>query len=529
MNQEVFTEAMINAETAFSNGNYSLALEWFRKALNEEPENMEALSRAGAVCVPLNRFDESLEFFKKALELDPENGDNYFNLGNAYFFKGELAKALKYYAEAEVKGCSEEAQPRLYYQMAMLCSVNKDVKSALLNLKKYEEADKTGTAALNPDVISEKIKLYMMAEDYDNAAAYAMQWISISPSQINGYMVYFSILMAKRDYARAEKAIEDAEKYAEYDDSILLKLRIEKVALLMAKSESEPNKAQEYLNSAHEILIELINTSSNSNRDELTLTLSEVCMKMGLYDEAISRAESLIPSDTANIDDIHPTETYTEYELSDEEIEAMAEEDMANIDAKIASGEISEDIGECAEIYYDDDGKPVREYPEEVLAELGTEEAVTEDSSDDTIDEEIKPKSQDFYDRLYFILLSCYATIENYTGAYKYGGLLKYSNNLYYSYFGRYTEAFSLKQLSEADVNYSKEDAEKLYSETIAFYRSKMMQNPKNNFAVIFRARMYAEIGKFAKAEEMASLLVLDEKDAVMEYIEQCRKEYENM
>ena len=87
MNQEVFTEAMINAETAFSNGNYSLALEWFRKALNEEPENMEALSRAGAVCVPLNKFDESLEFFKKALELDPENGDNYFNLGNAYFFK----------------------------------------------------------------------------------------------------------------------------------------------------------------------------------------------------------------------------------------------------------------------------------------------------------------------------------------------------------------------------------------------------------------------------------------------------------
>ena len=56
-----------------------------------------------------------------------------------------------------------------------------------------------------------------------------------------------------------------------------------------------------------------------------------------------------------------------------------------------------------------------------------------------------------------------------------------------------------------------------------------MLQNPNNNFAVIFRARMYAESGKFAKAEEMANLLALDEKEAVMSYIDECRKEYQSM
>ena len=55
-----------------------------------------------------------------------------------------------------------------------------------------------------------------------------------------------------------------------------------------------------------------------------------------------------------------------------------------------------------------------------------------------------------------------------------------------------------------------------------------MLKNPKNNFAVIFRARMYAESGKFIKAEEMASLLALDEKEAVMVYIEECRKEIQS-
>lgn len=41
MNQENYTDAMINAEAAFSNKNYALALEWFRKALEESPDDIE--------------------------------------------------------------------------------------------------------------------------------------------------------------------------------------------------------------------------------------------------------------------------------------------------------------------------------------------------------------------------------------------------------------------------------------------------------------------------------------------------------
>lgn len=528
MNQENYTEAMINAETAFSNKNYALSLEWIRKALEEKPDDLKALSRAGTVCVPLDKFDESFEYFKRAMELNPENGDNAFNLGNAYFFHGNYCKALELYAEAEIKGCSNEAKPRLYYQMALLCSIRQDVKAALANFQKYENADKSGTVAISPDVISEKIKLYIMAKDYDNAAKCAVQWIAVAPTELRSYMVYFSILMAKQDYDTAEKIISDAEKYAELDDNTRFTLKAERVALLVAKSDSDSANAVSHLQEAYNLIYSIKEHVPIKQKNELTLTLAEVCMKMARYQEAIDIASSLLPNDSVKHFEIQHQEMPYE-ELDEAEIEAMVEEDMQSIDDRIASGEIDENAGEYAEVYYDEDGNPIREYPDGMFDE--TSETIQEESRLDgqNLQGETEQPKADYYDRLYFILLSCYATIEDYTNAHKFGGLLKHSENIYYSYFGRYTEAFSAKKLSEISTEFSKDSAEKAYAETISFFRSKMLQNSSNNFAVIFRARMYAESGKFVKAEEMANLLTLDDKEAVMSYIDECRKEYQNM
>ena len=61
------------------------------------------------------------------------------------------------------------------------------------------------------------------------------------------------------------------------------------------------------------------------------------------------------------------------------------------------------------------------------------------------------------------------------------------------------------------------------YAEVNAFFRTAMLNREGTSFAAVFRARMYAEVGKFAKAEEMANLLDTNEKQAVMEYINSCR------
>ena len=50
---ENYKEAMMSADLAFSNDNYDEALKWYNKALEERPDDEEALSRAGAALVTL--------------------------------------------------------------------------------------------------------------------------------------------------------------------------------------------------------------------------------------------------------------------------------------------------------------------------------------------------------------------------------------------------------------------------------------------------------------------------------------------
>lgn len=528
MDQDNFSEAMINGETAFSNANYALALEWFRKALEEKSDDPRALLRAGTVCLPLKKYEESFDYFRKSMELDPENGDNAFNLANAYFIRGDHAKAFEFYSAAESKRCSADIKPRLYYQMALLCSMRRDIKAALTNFKKYEDLDRTGMVSLDPAVISEKIKLYMMDNDLGNAAKYAVQWISVAPAELRPYMVYFSILMAQKKYAAAGKVLDDAEKYAEIDAASAVKLSNERVKLAVAKAESSPSDSKALLDEAYNTTKSLMEKADASAKDELKLQMAEICMKLSNYKEAITIAESLLKEQAAEKNDAKPIEDSGE-ELDESDIEEMIYNDIQMMDEKIASGEIDEGIGEYAEVYYDDDGNAIRDFSDGLLDiepdnEINEQEEIPEPAA-----EAAAVRKPGFYDKLYFILLSCYAAVEDYDNAFKTGGILKHSSNVYYSYFGRYIEAFSVKKLSESSDRFSGEDADKYYAEAIAFFRKRMLKGVNNNSAVIFRARMYAEIAKFAKAEEMANLLVLDTKTEVMAYIDECRKELQGM
>lgn len=520
MNLENYNEAISNADTAFSNENYELALEWYKKAIAENPEDLYAISRAGTVCVPLDKYDESFGFFEKALKIDPENGDNYYNMGNAYFFHSDFGKSLEMYTEAEKRGCSEDVAPKLYYQLAMLCSVRQDVKGALINFQKYEEADKTNVASLDPSVISEKIKLYMFAEDYENAEKCAAQWVAVAPADIRSYMVYFSIQMAKAELDGAEKTINDAEKYAELTPDDEISVAVNKAALYTAKGDLGTEESAEYQQKAYDILTGLRDNGKydEDKKREISLTLAELCVKMGRFDEAIEAAKTVIPPSELRKVEITPAAPAGgAADISDAEVSNMLENDMGIIDAKISSGELSDEIGEYAEVYYDDEGRPVRNYPEEVLSsdliDDGADKADKENADEAQAAE--KPADVD-NDRVYFLLLSCYAAKEDFSEALKVASYIKHSDNDYYAYFGRYTEAYAMKKLGMADAG-------KKYDEAIAFFRSRMLKSQGNNYAVIFRARMYAETGKYAKAEEMANLLTEADKNGMMEYINECR------
>lgn len=537
MNMENYKEAMMSADLAFSNDNYEEALKWYNKALEENPNDEPALSRAGAALVSLGRFQESFPYFEKSCSLAPDNGDAVFNMANAYFFSGDVSKALEYYTKAETMKCSDDVAARIYYQMALMCSIRQDYKSALINYQKYEDADKTGKAALNPEILSEKIQLYLQIDDLENAEKCAAKWVNLAPSELQSYMVYFSLLAANEQYERAEKILNDAEKYAINSEEEQYGIDVSRANLYATAAGSKADVNNDFRQKAYDMMSQLIVSPQGTpeSKNELVLALAELCIAMEKTDEAIDLLKMLNEKPQ---EEAQPEQPRTASKLDPAEIDAMRQADRERMSARLASGEIDESIGELASVSYDEQGRPVREYPDELM-EYALPEGVNPETFGLPNKEQLRDlnekakieNAQNFHARINFMLLSCYAVKEDYEKALEYARLVKDTViNTYYSFFGRYSEAFSIMQLAKKGLGgFTQADADKAYEEGLAFFRSEMLRKNANaGYALIFRTRMLAETGKFEKAEELAKLMASEDQAAALDYIAQCRSELEN-
>lgn len=509
-------EYLANAETAFSNRRYNEALTWYKKVLEETPDDIYVLSRAGAICVPLGNFDEALTYFQRAKELDPQNGDNIFNYANACFFSRNNVAAFEGYVEAERVGCSEEITPRLYYQLALICSMRNDFESALVYFKKCEEADKAGNISLNPDLISEKLKIYMVNEDFENADKCAAELVAIKPTDFNNYMVYFSLLMSHKKYSMAEKVLDDAQKYAVITEENQAVLWLQQAVVYMAMAEENPTEKELYIQKAITVLGEHVNDPalSKERKIEFLLTFAEVYQKAEAYDDSIYCLKYLLGEDTQTAQPMKTTDSTEESEvLSYEEAEAMISADLMRVQEKIYNGEIDSSMGLYAEHAYDEDGRLVNVYPENVFSQM------IENTDDFFGKGEQFDLSDEVLDKVHFDLLTAYLAKEDFQSAKQSAEMLKKSKTLYYNYYGIYASVLSLKK-----IHGDTEEVRNEYAGALAFFRGKSFENPKDSLAVIFRARLYAEEGKFEKANELAMLLEEMDQKSLLDYIEECKK-----
>ncbi len=534
MDIEAYKEAVANADIAFANGKYENAVSWYDKALGEVPDDEYCLSKAGTSLVSLSRFDEAFGYFQRAVEADPQNGDNVFNLANAYFFAGDIPKAMENYTAAELLECSDDVKARIYYQLALMCSMRQDYTSALVNYQKYEDADKTGQAALDPDVISERVNIYIQIEDYDNALKYTLKWLNLAPTDMRCYVVYFNLLTATEQYEKALAVLDDAQKYAVRNEDDQFAIDVSRANLYVNAAGTELDKNGDFNQKAYELMNELIlgSAGDQDSKNELVLGLGELCIGMGKPDEAIELMQMLTQTAGADAQEDAPAAAAVNTEVDPAEIDAMMTSDLAEMDAKIASGEISEDLGDNVPVNYDENGQPVRDYPEGIF---GTDEngyqlpdfkgidmkaALEQDKA-----EELAEK-REFEARVNYTLLTCYAFKDDYENTLKYAQIVKKTpDNTYYAFFGRYSEAYAMMQLAKQGKNFSLEDAQRKYDQELAFFRSEMLKaNEDSAYALIFRTRMYAELGKYTKAEELADLMSNEDKVSLMDYIRECRE-----
>jgi len=72
----------------------------YRKAINKQPDFVEAHNNLGNVLVDLERLGDAIRAYRKALDLKPEHPMLLNNLGNAFQLQGENAKAIKWLKKA---------------------------------------------------------------------------------------------------------------------------------------------------------------------------------------------------------------------------------------------------------------------------------------------------------------------------------------------------------------------------------------------------------------------------------------------
>ena len=101
------------------------ALKYLESAVSEDPAHVQAFLYLGIVYLQINRLDDAIATYKKILPRGGiETARIAYNLGNAYFSKGEPAFALQYYNQAI------EADPS--YSSAYLNRANALVKNGEL-------------------------------------------------------------------------------------------------------------------------------------------------------------------------------------------------------------------------------------------------------------------------------------------------------------------------------------------------------------------------------------------------------------
>ena len=77
-------------------GNQEQALIKYRRILQENSDDLEALVNTGCILFLQEKEDAAEEFFQKAKELDPQNYLINFNIANLYYEKKRFEKAILY-------------------------------------------------------------------------------------------------------------------------------------------------------------------------------------------------------------------------------------------------------------------------------------------------------------------------------------------------------------------------------------------------------------------------------------------------
>jgi len=533
-----------NGDIALHNKQYEEALKWYSLVLQQLPNDVYCLTKCGAIYSGLGKHEESLGFFERAYHAAPGNGNNVYNYANACLIGKDFVNGLRLLTEAESKGVSEEVLPKLYLQLAMICCMRNDAKSAHVYFDKCEKADKSGLLLLSPEVIAEKMRLYTAIADYVNAEKMAGQLVAINPAVFSFYLMQYGMAMLNKKTEAAERILDNAEKFAVETIQDKLTLLLQRCSLYLSMIEEKPSRRDELYEKTESMLKNSLSVFKDQSHKSLILVnLAEIYNRIEKYDASISVVADIIGEklyDLISIPNNRPNEIKPETAvgvseevpvgMTDEEVfemEQILKAELEEISAQISDGLINTDpIGYYDELYTDEYGDtkvisvPYYDSSEFALPEQPEPEEPEIDESEKSSNEAAAEIARSFTDRVYFALLTALLGKEDFENARRCALLLRNAQNKAHSYFAKYIEALAMKKLYGMT-----DETKQKYLLTIAYFRSRAVADSSDVLASVFRARMYAEQGDYDRAVELSRVLNETDRKNLLEYLQKCQKE----
>jgi tetratricopeptide (TPR) repeat protein len=199
-------ELIEQGDIFFDEKRFQKALETYKKALEVEPENIDALICCGLCYRNLEEYDKAIEYYDNALEIEPDNKTALNNIGYVLECKGKIEEAIEYYNK------SLEVDPNYDMPLVNLTKIyldRKDYKSAIKVYKNALEVDPINTANW-----IDLGRAYRFMEKYEKAIMAYSKALKLVPSNKIAWNNLGYVYFTQKEY---KKAIEAITKSLEID------------------------------------------------------------------------------------------------------------------------------------------------------------------------------------------------------------------------------------------------------------------------------------------------------------------------
>ncbi len=176
-------------------GSVGEAIAHYQKALQINPDAIEAQNNLGNALLTKGQVDEAIVHFQRALQISPDSAETCYNLGNALLQKGNVDEAIAYYQKAlQFKPDEAEAHDNLGIALLQKGNVDEAIvhfqKALQIKPDDAEVHNNLGSALLQKGSVDEAIVHFQKA-------------LQINPDRADAHYNLGNVLLKRGSVAEA--------------------------------------------------------------------------------------------------------------------------------------------------------------------------------------------------------------------------------------------------------------------------------------------------------------------------------------